>query len=107
MILKEELADRIIERLNEFADNDPEAINHLFMKRVPCNDVLAAHPTVQVRKHSDGSHSCSLLGILNGIVGIIDDRGPRTQWGLITAIVDEGDADNPASIKFARTNPNP
>jgi len=79
------LADLLIDRLNEILKTDPVALNALVSHRVPCNDELAKHSTVQV--HDDGINptTVGLLGVLNGLVGAIED-GPRKGWGFITGV---------------------
>ena len=47
---------------------DPKAMHALVEHRVPCNDELADHPTIQVLDEGRGA-SVGLLGILNGIAG--------------------------------------
>jgi len=82
------LANQLIDSLNEIAKHDPVAMGKLIEARVPCNEALADHPTVQVDAH-EGSPTVGLLGILNGLVGTIDD-GPKKGWGLITAVCEDG-----------------
>ena len=96
MNLVEQHADLIIGRLNEMLEADPEAISNLMSHRTPCNEVLAAHPTVQVGTMA-GTPRVGLLGLLNGLVGVIQD-GPKKNYGLITAIVEEGRV-----LRFERT----
>ncbi len=96
---KEELADLIIKRMNEFCKCDRDAINMLMNTRVHCNDDLADHPTVQVRDY-DGPTSVGLLGILNGIVGTIDE-GPKKGFGLISAAMTPGGVE---LLHFKRTD---
>lgn len=100
MIDKEALADLIIERLNEIATHDQEALYRILTHRTTCNDALAKHPTVQVRG-KDGTYSVSALGIINGLIGIIDDGGKRDGWGHIVAVVDEDPSKE--TIRFVRT----
>ena len=89
------LIDRAIEVLNEMTMADREAVQLLVETRVPCNDALADHPTVQV--HSDhGRHSVGLLGVINGLLGADDDG-----WGYVCAKFD----DNMQLIEFKRTPP--
>ena len=98
MISKEDLADLLIERLNEITKHDAVALGKLIGARVECNKHLLEHPTVQVATH-DGPTKVGLLGILNGLVGTIDD-GPRTGSGLITAVCE----DDGSLVRFRRTN---
>ena len=64
--------DDVVELLNDAVDKDPEAIYKLAVNRVPCNAMLADHPTIQVGKFGD-EYKVGLIGILNGIFGIADD----------------------------------
>lgn len=83
-----ELADLIIARLNDVLQYDSEAVRRLIDSRVECNDALADHPTVQVRSREGEPHCVGFLGVLNGLVGTIQD-GPRKGWGFITAVVED------------------
>lgn len=65
--------DNAIKLLNEFYKIDPNAMDALVKARVPCNDDLANHPTVQVGVKPDGGYQVGILGILNGLFGT-DDR---------------------------------
>ena len=95
---KEELADFIIERLNEFAETDPDAVRALVNARVPCNEALARHPTVQVSYRGDGKPLVGLLGILNGIVGTVG-KGTFKDCGFVAAEIE----DEPATpIRFRK-----
>jgi len=62
-------AEHLVTFLNECFKTDPEAIKSLFAHRVPVNEAMADHPTVQV---SPGDPpTMSILGLLNGFVGVI------------------------------------
>lgn len=52
--------------LNEALEADPQAITALLSLRVPCNETLAAHPTIQVRDEK-GEVTIGTLGLLNGM----------------------------------------
>jgi hypothetical protein len=84
-----ELADLIIERLNDIAETDRAAIDALLKVRVLCNEAMATHPTVQVVGLEDGG-MVGVLGILNGIVGVIDDGphkiGASSRPSLVTMV---------------------
>ena len=82
---KIELAQSLINYLNELVKLDRDAVHTLIETRICCNQELSDHPTVQVSKPKD-SEICSvgLLGILNGFVGV-DDQ----QWGYIAANFDD------------------
>jgi len=74
---KPEIAEQLVEYLNNLLKLDPLAINKLIEYRTPCGKAFIEHPTVQV--HFDGAignSSVGLLGILNGFVGAnVDGRG--------------------------------
>jgi hypothetical protein len=63
------MAEHVVKCLNEYFQIDPEAIKALFAHRVPVNEALADHPTVQVT--AGDPSTMSILGLLNGIVGTI------------------------------------
>ena len=68
--------------LNEALELDQEAVQKLIDYRVPCNDDLADHETIQVLANEDGSNTrVGLLGIINGILGKDEDSG----WGYVAA----------------------
>lgn len=73
--------------LNELLAHDWSAMSQLFGTRVPCNGVLARHPTVQVAVDLfTGEATVGLLGILNGLFPPLADGR-----GRITAVVtDDG-----------------
>lgn len=69
--------------LNELVRLDRPAMHALVESRVPCQEALADHPTVQVV--SDGEDAVvGFLGVLNGLFGT-DAEG----WGAIAAVFDE------------------
>lgn len=69
--------DQAIEVLNRALAADPEAIASLLACRVPCNNTLAADPTIQV---NGDDMSIGALGLINGLFGVQTDG-----WGYITA----------------------
>lgn len=98
--------DRVLEILNEAVEADPDAMATLISTRVPCNKVLADHPSIQVLARNPGETiepgspnvgtitEVGFLGVLNGLFGIREDG-----WGLITA-----EFDDPGKLmRFART----
>jgi len=95
---KEELADLIIERLNEIASHDKAAMEQLIEERVPCNDQMADHPSVQVSVRN-GTTMVGALGIINGVVGTIP-AGPLKGWGYVAAVFD----DDNNFVRFRRTD---
>lgn len=93
-MVNRQMAERCVELLNEMIESDPEAVSGLCSARIPCNEALADHPTVQVGP----CPSCSddpqvdrvgLLGVLNGICGAYDD-GPRKGWGAVAVVFQHG-----------------
>lgn len=63
----DDLAPRIVGFLNELLAIDGAAIASLVETRVPCNEAMVAHPTVQTF-YVTGSR-VGMLGILNGLAG--------------------------------------
>jgi hypothetical protein len=95
-----ELADKIIDYLNELLELDPDAINAFCFRYIPCNTNLTNHPSVQVYSQG-GIDGVALIGILNGLCGA-DSRGQ----GLIAYEFEEGTYEKmPVLIRFLR-NPN-
>lgn len=90
--------NELIAFLNSLLEIDRYAMAELLCIRVPCNQGLANHPTVQVASGGErsgytfiapGTFRVGVLGILNGFCGSIDD-GPRKGWGPIAAIYEHG-----------------
>ena len=91
------LANRIIDSLNEYLAIDPSALHHLIEFRVPTNQALADHPSVQVNAEGE-TPVVGLLGILNGIVGVI----PGSEIGYITAVFSD---DESTLLRFELSKP--
>lgn len=74
--------EQAVTLLNEIHRLDPTVLQELVTHRVPCNEALANHPTVQVGlvDVQDGKFEVGILGIINGLFGV-DDKG----WGFIAA----------------------
>lgn len=82
LIEQNKLIDHVVEVLNEINRADPTVLPKLIALRVPTNQTLAEHPTVQVHAYdSPDKYSVGILGILNGIVG-------SGEFGPICAIVE-------------------
>ena len=100
-----ELADEMIKRLNDLVVGNPEvaySITQLIETKVNVPETVADHPTIQVTQLNDGLDDffqVGFLGVLNGLVGVIED-GPKKDWGFITAVYDEGGT----LLRFERTN---
>jgi len=75
----------VIELLNAAIKLDPVAAHGLVEQRIPCNDALGDHPTIQVTG-IDGKLSVGFLGALNGLFGA-DENG----WGPIAGVFDDDD----------------
>ena len=58
---------QIVDLLNEAFTLDPGAMHALVANRVPCNQKLGAHPTIQVEARQKAFFSVGMLGILNGL----------------------------------------
>jgi hypothetical protein len=67
----DELTDHIVETLNRAIAADRDAMFKLFEYRVPCNNTMLEDPTVQVVFNPDDGAQVGLLGVLNGIVGLV------------------------------------
>jgi len=79
-----EMAEKMADFLNGLLELDRPAIAALIANRVPCNEKLAEHHSVQVTKQHGGCH-VTMLGILNGLCGSNDTNG----WGGLVAVFDE------------------
>lgn len=91
----------VIAYLNQLLEMDRPAVAALVANRVPCNEALAEHPTCQVGTQHGGFH-VGLLGVVNGLFGIID-AGEHAGWGPIKAVFedDEG-AVGPRLVRFEK-----
>ncbi len=97
-----ELADVLIERLNRPMAEIPAAGDFLYrlMRTTVLVESRAAleHPTLQVWACEGDTVCIGWIGLLNGIVGGINE-GPRKGWGYIAAVSEDG-----VVSKFARTD---
>ena len=83
-----EAAGEVVAFLNDLLALDREAVEALVRHRVPCNQALTEHPTVQVGPIAEnGQNHVGLLGLLNGLIGI-DSSG----WGYVAAEFDVPEA---------------
>jgi len=98
-----ELAEKVVDYLNDLLEKDRPAIAALVGNRIPCNEDLADHSTCQIRCQH-GGFSVGTLGLLNGLCGIhengrgaivavFDDvpQDKTTYKGLVKFIVDKGE----------------
>lgn len=74
MIKKTVLINDVIDLLNEMLRIDRKAITTLINNRVPCNEILVNHKTIQVDNSTD-IPQVGILGLLNGLFGIDDKNG--------------------------------
>lgn len=82
-MIDRELAQKVVDLLDEIHAADPGALAALVATRVPCNRALADHPTVQVGQAKDGGVEVGLMGVLNGLCGVNEDG-----WGAVALIVE-------------------
>ena len=77
----------VIAFLNDLLRVDRSAVSRLIETRVPCNECVANHPSVQVQADPGGKNpSVGFLGVLNGMFGV-DEEG----WGQIgMEVTDDG-----------------
>lgn len=77
-------SDMVLKVLNEALKADKDAVNGICQYRVPCNEELAFHPTIQVKLTRLKRYEVGFIGILNGILEeagepkismVIDDTG--------------------------------
>lgn len=62
------MIEKAIDSLNDAFLRDPEAVRAVFAQpRVPCNEALADHPTVQVL-FEKGETFVGIFGMLNGAI---------------------------------------
>lgn len=83
MAIDYKLAHIIVDYMNELIKLDRPAVGALIANRVPCNEAMADHPTLQCSAQH-GGHFVGLLGLLNGLCGT-DEK----QWGAIEAVFAE------------------
>lgn len=89
MIKEHVTLDEAIDYLNELIELDVNAIAALIANSVPCNKLMADHPTVQCSEQH-GGFNVGMLGILNGLFGV-SEGSYRTGWGPITFVSDGND----------------
>jgi hypothetical protein len=92
--------DRAIEVLNRFLKADPISCKLFIERETPCNHAVRDDPDIQVRikDSEDGFYCVRPLGVINGILGVIQ-HGPFKGWGPICVVQEESGFYS----KFART----
>ena len=87
MLLSRAEANVAVDYLNDLLKLDRPAISVLVETRVSCLPLLAAHDTCQCHVDERNRPMIGLLGVLNGLFGVID-QGENSSRGHITAICD-------------------
>lgn len=80
---KTQLAEEVIQYLNDMLWVDLHALRRLLEFRTPCNDAMSKHDTCQVGE-VDGEDNVSALGLINGLIGARPDG-----WGYVTAVYND------------------
>ena len=61
--------DLVVQAMQDAFERDPQAMDELFTSRVPCNQKLADHPTVEVwTELIKPGYSVGPLGVINGVL---------------------------------------
>ena len=89
--------DFVIEILNEAFEADPVAMNELFNIKVPVNDELLNHRTIQC---SAQRKDFGVMGLINGIIGADDNRVGHIAMDVDLKSLDPYDAE---LLGFRRT----
>lgn len=78
------LMDAILDALNSAFAADPAAVHSLCANRVPCNQALADHPTVQVAViqalEQHPAFCVGALGLINGVVEAATGQRVASSW---------------------------
>jgi hypothetical protein len=102
--------DDLIKFLNEVTALDRDFMFRLLKARVPCNQKIADHPSIQVGRAEEfglvlDQHEgqsvewmAGVLGLLNGFCGTIGGDGPNAAWGPIACRIDDD-----GNMRFIRT----
>jgi len=104
-VTNEHIAGQIILRLNTLIA-DPEVrvvVQEMLKRRIPVGPRIANHMTIQTEPGTDeGIHWLGILGLLNGLLGCVDD-GASTQHGngFIQAVFTE----DGLLVRFERATP--
>ena len=71
----------VVDYLNELLALDRELVTKLVKQQTVCNEGVAQHPSVKVRKYNAGQYSIGLVGLLNGLFS--------AKWGPIYVKMEE------------------
>lgn len=83
----------VVDLLNELVAMDRVAVGALLSNRIPCNELVANHPTIPVQAQNGGFY-VSFIGVVNGMFGVL----PGTNLGPITYVMDDD-----GLVKFIET----
>lgn len=84
MSIKESITvEDVITLLNTALQQDPVWMKSLLNTRIPCNETLANHPTIQCRGTTPGQYATGFFGLLNGFFGV-DENG----YGILAMEID-------------------
>lgn len=75
--------ETVVELLNEALRMDQLAVTDLVSERITVNKQLALHPTIQCVETGRGRFEMGLLGFLNGLFGVDEEK-----HGAIKAVID-------------------
>lgn len=73
----------VVDLLNEALRMDKDAVTDLVSERITVNKGLALHPTIQCIETGRGRFEMGLLGFLNGLFGVDEEK-----HGAIKAVID-------------------
>jgi hypothetical protein len=104
----------VIDFLNELTVLDRDMMLRLINARVRCNDDIACHESVQVGLYDivtgkstkdieTGEFRVGFLGIINGLLGTIDEEGSTKGWGPIMVVLDKNDEGETVVTRFDHT----
>jgi len=74
-----------LQTLNEAYEADPAAMHALICNRVPCNQTLADHPTIQCGVNNitpTETFEVGLLGVINGIIERITGKRVAARFSI-------------------------
>ena len=80
--------DYVIDFLNELVKLDYNFTLSLIDSRLPCNNTILNHETIQVDLRKDDIPKAGFLGVLNGIFGTLQRDDKYNGCGKIMANVD-------------------
>ena len=81
--LGRENAKIAVDFLNDLLEKDPAVAQAIVSNYYNCNEQISDHQTIQV-----SSLGVCMLGILNGLFGLIGGEGERKNWGHIAAVTE-------------------